>query len=42
MGYWVSMVVTAQYTNIFAAFLFAGVGAYVSEMITRKLNTIEL
>ena len=42
MGYWFSVVVVGQYTNIFLALLFGGVGAYIAEMITRKLTNIEL
>ena len=42
MGYWVSSVITALYFNSLMGFMVGGVGAFVSELVTRKLNTIEL
>jgi hypothetical protein len=43
MGYWFTAVVLSNtITTFFWGLIFAGVGAYTAEMITRKINTIEL
>ena len=42
MGYWVSSVIVAQYSGLLIGLMLGGVGAFVSELVTRKLNTIEL
>ena len=42
MGFWVCSVITALYSNLLIGLTLGGVGAFVSELVTRKLNTIEL
>jgi uncharacterized membrane protein YeaQ/YmgE (transglycosylase-associated protein family) len=42
LGYWVSSVIVAQYSGLLIGLMLGGVGAFVSELVTRKLNTIEL
>jgi uncharacterized membrane protein YeaQ/YmgE (transglycosylase-associated protein family) len=42
MGYWVSSVIVSQYSGLLMGLMVGGVGAFVSELVTRKLNTIEL
>jgi len=42
MGFWVSSIVVAQYSNIFIGLFLGGVGSYTAELVSRKLNKIEL
>jgi len=42
MGYWVSSVIVSQYSGLLMGLMVGGVGTFVSELVTRKLNTIEL
>jgi hypothetical protein len=42
MGFWVCSVITTLYSNLLIGLTLGGVGAFVSELVTRKLNTIEL
>ncbi len=43
MGYWAGTVILANmFDSFFIALLFAGITSYVAEMLSRKINTIEL
>lgn len=43
MGYWASAVILSNtITTFFTGFIFASIGSFVSEMVWRKLNKIEL
>lgn len=42
MGFWTSAVVVSQYSGILVGLLLGGLGSYTAELVTRKLNQIEL
>lgn len=42
MGFWISSIVVAQYSNIFIGLFLGGIGSYTAELVSRKLNKIEL